>query len=51
MKREEYGETRRSENIEDKMFVVFGIFLKQSEKEENSWLLTTSGSTTMLTFK
>ena len=33
MKREEYGETRRSGNIEDKMFVVFGIFLKKSENE------------------
>ena len=30
MKREGYGETQRKENIEDKIFVVFDIFLKQS---------------------
>jgi len=50
MKRGEYGEIRRSGNIEDKIFVVFEIYLKQSKKEkENSWLLTTNGSTNMLT--
>ena len=32
MKREEYGETRRSENIKDKIFMVFEIYLKQSKK-------------------
>ena len=31
--KEKYGKIRRSGNIEDKMFVVFGIFLNQSEKE------------------
>jgi len=28
MKREEYGETRRSGNIEEKIFMIFDIFLK-----------------------
>ena len=36
-------------NIEKNVFVVFDIFLKQSEKKENSWLLTTNDSTNMLT--
>jgi len=45
MKKEEYGETRRSENIEDKTSVIFEIYLKQSKKKENSWLLTTKCST------
>ena len=31
--KEKYGETWRSGNIEDKMFVVFEIFLNQREKE------------------
>ena len=34
VKREEYGETRRSGNIEDKIFVVFDILLKQSKKRK-----------------
>ena len=42
VKHEEVG------NIEKIVFVIFGIFLKQSEKE-NSWLLTTNDSTNMLT--
>ena len=44
MEREEYGETRKSVNIEE-IFVIFEIYLKQSKKRENSWLLTTNGST------
>jgi len=37
-------------NIEDKIFVVFDIFLKQSKKDkENPWLLTTNDFTNMLT--
>ena len=36
MKREEYGETRRSGNIKDKIFVIFDIFLKQSKKEKKT---------------
>ena len=32
MVREEYGEIRTG-NLENKMFVVFVVFLKQSEKE------------------
>ena len=32
--KEKYGETQRSGNIEDKMFVIFGIFLKQSKKKK-----------------
>ena len=43
MEREEYDETRRRENIEDKIFVIFGIFLKQSEKERK--LMFTNDST------
>jgi len=42
VKHEEVG------NIEKIVFVIFGIFLKQSEKE-NSWLLTTNDSTNVLT--
>ena len=34
MKREEYGETRRSENIENNVFVVFEIYLKRSKKRK-----------------
>ena len=45
MKREEYGENKEVGNIEKNVFVIFGIFLKQSKKEKNSWLLTTNGST------
>ena len=36
MEREEYGETRRRGNIEDKIFVVFEIFLKQSKKRKKT---------------
>ena len=43
MKCEEVG------NIEKIVIVFFGIFLKQSEKKENTWLLTTNDSTNMLT--
>jgi len=39
VKHEEVG------NIEDKIFVVFDIFLKQSKRKENQWLLTTNDST------
>ena len=45
MKREGYGEILRSENIEDKIFVIFDIFLKQNKRKENPWLLTNNGST------
>ena len=44
MEREEYGEIRRSRNIEDKIFMVLKLFLKQSKKRKNSWLQTTKGS-------
>ena len=44
VKHEEVG------NIEKNIFVVFEIYLKQSKKDkENPWLLTTNGSTNMLT--
>ena len=33
MKREEYGENKEVGNIEKNIFVIFGIFLKQSKKE------------------
>ena len=36
MKREEYGKTRRSGNIEDKIFVVLEIYLKQSKKRKKT---------------
>ena len=49
MKREEYGENKEVGNIKKNVFVVFDIFLKQSEKKENSRLLTTNDSTNMLT--
>jgi len=32
-------------NIEKIVFVIFGIFLKQSEEERNTWLLTINDST------
>ena len=48
MKRKEYG-GNKDRNIEEKIFVIFSIFLKQSKEEKNSWLLTTNGSTNMLT--
>ena len=39
VKHEEVG------NIEDKIFVIFDIFLEQSKRKENVWLLTNNGST------
>ena len=33
MKREDYGETQRSGNIEKNIFVIFEIYLKQSKKK------------------
>jgi len=33
VKREEYGETQRSGNIEGKIVVILFVFLKQSKKE------------------
>ena len=48
--KEKYGETRRSGNIEDKLFVGFESISKIKEKDkENPWLLTTNDSTNMLT--
>jgi len=34
MKKEEYDETQRSRNIEEKIFVIFEIYLKQSIKRK-----------------
>jgi len=46
MKTEEYGETRRSGNIEEKIFVIFDSISKTKwKKKENPWPLTTNGST------
>ena len=40
MKHKEVG------NTEEKIFVIFEIYLKQSKEEkENTWLITTNGST------
>jgi len=36
MKREEYGETRRSGNIEEKISMIFDIFLKQSKNRKKT---------------
>ena len=36
MKREEYGENKEVGNIKKKVFVIFGIFLKQSENVRKS---------------
>ena len=48
--KEKYDETRRSGNIEDKMFVVFESISKTKWKDKkNSWLLTTNDSINMLT--
>ena len=33
MKREEYGENKEVGNNEEKVFVIFEIYLKQSKKE------------------
>jgi len=32
-------------NIEKLVLLIFDIFLKQSKRKENPWLLTTNGST------
>ena len=45
MKIEEYGENKEVGNIEKNVFVVFDILIKQNKNKENSWLLTTNGST------
>ena len=49
MKREEYGETRRSAKHRRMVFVVFSILLKHVKEKENSQLLTTNDSTNTLT--
>jgi len=36
IKREEYGKTRRSGNIEEKIFLIFDIFLKQSKNKKKT---------------
>ena len=36
IKREGYGETQRSENIKDKIFVIFEMYLKQSKKRKKT---------------
>ena len=36
MEIEEYGETRRSKNIEEMIFVIFDIFLKQNKKRKKT---------------
>jgi len=36
MEREGYGENKEVENIKKNVFVIFGIFLKQRKKKENS---------------
>ena len=49
MKREGYGENKEVRNIEKKIFAIFVIFLKQSEKERKLISTTTNDSTNMLT--
>ena len=45
MEREGYSENKEVGDTEKMVFVIFDIFLKQSKKKKNSWLLTTNGST------
>ena len=35
--KEKYGETRRSGNIKDKIFVIFDIYLEQSKKGKKTY--------------
>ena len=44
MKREVYGENK-DRNIEKNIFVIFEIYLKQSEKERKLMATTTNSST------
>ena len=48
MKREEYRENK-DRNTEEKVFMILILFLNKVKMKENSWLLTTNGSTNMLT--
>ena len=36
IEREEFGETRRSGNIEEKIILIFDIFLKQSKNKKKT---------------
>ena len=51
VKNEKRGTVKYKEvgNIENNVFVVFVVFLKQSEKERKLMALTTNDSTNMLT--
>ena len=36
VEKKEYSKTRRSRNIEEKIFVIFEIYLKQSKNEKKN---------------